>query len=714
MPPAKRCAMPEQSLTNRRTDKMEYRYRLGIDAGGTFTDFVLAELGGETRLFKAPSTPHDGTIAIRNGLNQIASALGTTPEDVVRQADLCVNGTTVALNALITKNGVRTGLLCTAGHEDSLEIRLGHKEEGYRYDTAYPPAEVLVERHLRRPISGRILADGSEYAPLDEAAIREACAYFKAQDVKSIAISFMWAAINADHERRAKGIVEQLLPGVPVCCGHEVYPQVREYTRTSTTVVNAYLTPVMDSYVAKIDDLFTELGASRPVRYFQSNGGLALGETMRKRAVAAINSGPASAPQAALFVAEPFGINNCITVDMGGTSFDITLTRDGQTNISKDIDFLRYRIGLPMIQVETLGAGGGSIAHINAQGLLEVGPQSAGADPGPACYGKGGHLPTVTDANLVLGYLDPDSVLGGTIELDIDKAREAIRLHLAEPLGISVEHAAYGIFQIVNLNMVNGIRRVSTERGFDPRDFALVCAGGAAAMHITALAEDMGITEVLVPKLASGLCAFGQVISDVKYNQMSTHLALVDMEMDMNALNSAFSRLEEQGRAMLLRDGFAPDAIHFQRSADMRYVGQIHECSVQVPDGPLGPREIAALIDAFHVRHEQLFTYSERQNPVELVNIESLSIGPVAKIRRPSLDVIGTSSDEARKGTRSAIIDDSMTATVLPIFDGQKLPLNTVLVGPVLIEEPTTTIVVRPSWKLILDPSGCYHLAREK
>jgi N-methylhydantoinase A len=692
---------------------MAYKYRLGIDAGGTFTDFVISELDGETRLFKAPSTPHDGTIAIRDGLGQIAEALGKSAHEIVQQADLCVNGTTVALNALITKNGVKTGLLCTTGHEDSLEIRLGHKEEGYRYDTTYPQAEMLVERHLRRPIDGRILSDGSEHAPLDEAAVRTACEYFKEQDVKSVAISFMWAAVNADHEKRAKAIVEEMLPGVPVCCGHEVYPQVREYTRTSTTVVNAYLTPVMDSYVARIDDLFRDLGASRPVRYFQSNGGLALGESMRKRAVAAINSGPASAPQAALFVAEPFGIDNCITVDMGGTSFDITLTRDGQTNVSKDIDFLRYRIGLPMIQVETLGAGGGSIAHLNAQGLLEVGPQSAGASPGPACYGKGGTLPTVTDANLVLGYLDPASVLGGTIHLDLARAREAIRVHLAEPLGITVERAAYGIFQIVNLNMVNGIRRVSTERGYDPRDFALVCAGGAAAMHITALAEDMGITEVLVPKLASGLCAFGQVISDVKYNQMSTHLALVNEGMDLGALNAAFARLEDQGRDMLARDGFSADSIRFVRSAEMRYVGQIHECAVPVPDGPLGAGDIATLIDAFHARHEQLFTYCERQNPVELVNIESISVGPVQKIKRTRLLDGNGELDAARKGERVAIVDDNMAATLLPVLSGEQFPVGTALIGPALIEEPTTTIVVRPGWSIRLDASGCYRLQRK-
>lgn len=686
------------------------KYRLGIDAGGTFTDFVLAQNSGEVRLYKSPSTPEDGTIAIKAGLEQISNDVGERVEDIIGQCDLCINGTTVALNALIEKKGAKVGLICTAGHEDSVEIRLGHKEEGYRYDTAYPPALMLVPRHLRRPIKERVLSDGSVRSGLDEQEIIDAVEYFKSQGVESVAISFIWSVMNPEHERRAKAIVQELMPDAFVCIGSEVYPQIREYTRTSTTVVNAYLTPVMSRYVAKIDAFFESLGARYPVRFYQSNGGLAIGKAMSDSAVNAINSGPASAPQAALYAAQPFGIDNVITVDMGGTSFDITLTKDGQTNLNKNIDFLRYRIGVPMIQVETLGAGGGSIASVNQQGLLEVGPESAGSNPGPVCYGKGGTRPTVTDANLVLGYLNPNAVLGGSIHLDRQAAYEAIREHIAEPLGISVEKAAYGISMIVNLNMVNGIRRVSIERGYDPRDFALVCAGGAAGMHIAALAEEMGIKEVLIPKVASGLCAFGQVISDVKYNYLSTFPMCLDEHSDIDGLNEKYSALEDAGISHLVADGFSPEDISVSRSVEMRYMGQIHECTVNLDEGEITSAVCQELLDNFHRRHEELFSYCEPHNPVELVNLESTITARIDKPDLPKIDAGNGDPVAALTETRELLMDESGEWVAAPVYMGDGLMADDCIEGPALIEEATTTIVVRRGWKVRLDQSGCYRL----
>jgi N-methylhydantoinase A len=694
---------------------MNGKYRLGIDAGGTFTDFVLAERDGPVRLFKAPSTPHDGTIAISNGLAQIGDDLGITVRELIQQADLCINGTTVALNALIEKKGVKIGLLCTAGHEDSIEIRLGHKEEGYRYDAAYPPAFNLVPRHLRCPIHERVLSDGSIRTHMRDEEVRAAVAVLKREGVRSVAISFLWSIANPEHERRAAAIVREMMPDAFVCCGSEVYPQVREYTRTSTTVVNAYLSPVMGRYVAKIDDYFHKLGARHPVRYFQSNGGLALGRAMRDRAVNAINSGPASAPQAGLFMARPFGIDNVISVDMGGTSFDITLTRNGETNVNKNVDFLRYRIGVPMIQVETLGAGGGSIARVNSLGMLEVGPESAGADPGPVCYGKGGSLPTVTDANVVLGYLDPDTVLGGSIRLDREAAAEAIRREIAEPLGISVEKAAFGISTIVNINMVNGIRRVSIERGYDPRDFALVCAGGAAGMHICALAEEMGIDSVIVPKVASGLCAFGQIISDMKYNYLATHPMRLDAECDLGKLNHLFEELEHKGIADLTTDGFTAAEISTKRTVEMRYVGQIHECSIDVPGGVLTKETVAGMLEAFHSRYEALYTYSEPHNPVELVNLECSAIGHVAKPGVPELPVGDGDAACALVGHRTAWFDsDAADPVRTPIYDGGRLVGGCTIQGPAIVAEATTSLVVLPGWSVTLDRSGSYLATRNR
>lgn len=692
---------------------MNNEFRLGIDAGGTFTDFVLAEKSGGIHLFKSPSTPEDGTKAIANGLQQIAEKFNRPIEEIIKACDLCINGTTVALNALIEMKGVKVGLLATEGHEDSIEIRLGHKEDGSRYDADFPPAPQIAPRDLRFGIRGRILADGTEKTPLNEADILAAIETFKQEQVQAVAISFVWSIRNPAHEQRAKALIEAHLPGVFVCCGSEVYPQIKEYTRTSTTLVNAYLSPVMASYVYKIDDYFKQLGAAHPVRYFQSNGGLAIGSIMRNKAVNAINSGPASAPQAGLYIAKPFGINNVITVDMGGTSFDITMAKSGQTSLNHDIDFLRHRIGVPMIHVETLGAGGGSIAHINSFGMLEVGPQSAGANPGPACYGKGGTLPTVTDANLALGYLRPDAVLGNTVTLDKQKAITAIDTYVAKPLNIDIAHASYGINTIVNQNMANGIRRITIEKGYDPRDFALVCAGGAAGMHIISLAEEMGIEVVLVPKMASCLCAFGQIISDVKYNYLATQMMIMDKDSALMPLNETLARLEQEGRDKLKQDEFDEKDIHVIRTMDMRYVGQVHECSVTIPNGTLTKDSIETILQAFHTRHKELYTYDEPNSPVELVNVSVTVVGHVSKPPLPTIDEkLSSDITTAKIGEREMIFNQDYQWINTPIYDGSLLGADSIVKGPALIEEPTTTIVIKPSWQAKLHPLGSYELTK--
>lgn len=692
---------------------MKSEYRLGIDAGGTFTDFVLADRSGQVRLFKALSTPQDPTLAIRNGLQLISDELGVSAETVVSNCDLCINGTTVGLNALITHKGAKTGLICTAGHEDSLEIRLGHKEDGYRYDPEYPPATMLVPRYLRRGVRERVLSDGAIREPLTEADVRTACELFRAEGVETVAISFVWSVLRPDHERRAAEIVREMMPGVVLTVGSELYPQVREYTRTSTAVVNAYLAPIMKRYVDAVDAYFRSLGARHPVRYYQSNGGLAIGQAMSDRSVYAINSGPASAPAAGQYVCEPFGKKDVITVDMGGTSFDITLTKDGSTNINKNIDFLRYRIGVPMIQVETLGAGGGSIGWIDEMGLMQMGPQSAGSDPGPACYGQGGKLPTVSDANLVLGYLNPDGLVGGRLPLDAAKARDAIRIHLAEPLKMSVERAAYGMFTIVNANMVNGIRRVTVERGYDPRDFVLVGAGGATAAHITALAEAMGIDTIVLPKLASGLCAFGQIISDVKYNYMATAPLRLDNEAAYARIDELFNQIEAQGIAHLKGDGFKGRSIVVKRSLDMRYVGQVHECTVEIGNFKVDAKSIGKVRDAFHRRHKELYTYAEPASTVEVVNIESTVYGVVDKPARMKIGK-GATPAKALKGHRDAVFSADGKRVKTPIYDGTPLGAGASIAGPAVIEEVTTTIVIEPGWTARLDESGSYLITRDR
>jgi len=691
---------------------MQSHYRLGIDAGGTFTDFVLADKSSNVKIYKTPSTPNDPTKAIENGLALISEDLGVSPEDIISQSDLCINGTTVGLNALIQHKGSLVGLVCTKGHEDSIEIRLGHKEDGYRYDPDYPPAVMLSPRYLRRGIGERIISNGAIKTPMNEHEVREACKLFIDNDIKTIAVSFIWSVLNPSHEIKAAQIIKEMMPDAIITIGSELYPQIREYTRTSTAITNAYLSPILKNYVSAINEYFINLGGENKVRYFQSNGGLATGKVMSERSVYAINSGPASAPQAGLSVCDPFDYKNIITVDMGGTSFDITLTKDGNTNLNKNIDFLRYRIGIPMIQVETLGAGGGSIGWIDAMGLLQVGPQSAGADPGPACYNKGGNDPTVSDANLVLGYLNPDGLIGGKLPLNYKNAFNSIEEKIAKPLNLSVKKAAYGIFTIVNNNMVNGIRRVSVERGYDPRDFVLVAAGGATGAHITALASEMGINTVIVSKLSSGLCAYGQIISDVKYNYMATIPVRLDKNCDYEKINRLFKDIETKGKEHLINDGFNEEEIDIYRSMEMRYLGQIHECTVNIETFDIDNKTIEKVKDAFHKRHEELYTYSELQSPVELVNIESTLYG---RIDRPAPSKIESDTllKDAIKSSRNLIFSNSGESIKTPVYDGNFLSDGHQIDGPAVVEEDTTTLVIEPGWLLKLHKSGTYIINRK-
>ena len=692
---------------------MRTHYRLGIDAGGTFTDFVLADKSGNIKIYKTPSTPDDPTKAIEDGLKIISEDLEINPSDIISQSDLCINGTTVGLNALIQHKGSPVGLICTEGHEDSIEIRLGHKEDGYRYDPDYPPAVMLSPRFLRKGIRERILSNGKVKISINEDDVREACKIFVDEGVSSIAISFIWSILNPSHEIIAEKIVREMMPNAFITVGSRLYPQIREYTRTSTAVTNAYLSPTLKSYVSAINEYFISLGGKNNVRYFQSNGGLATGEVMTDRSVYAINSGPASAPIAGLSIANPFKYKNVITVDMGGTSFDITLTKGGSTNLNKNVDFLRYRIGVPMIQVETLGAGGGSIGWIDEMGLLQVGPQSAGANPGPACYSKGGEKPTVSDANLVLGYLNPDGLIGGKLPLNYENAFNSIETNIAKPLGIEVEKAAYGIFTIVNSNMVNGIRRVTVERGYDPRDFVLVAGGGATGAHITALAKEMGINTVIVSKLSSGLCAYGQIISDVKYNYMATIPTRLDSIKAAEKINKTFKEIESKGIEHLNKDGFEEKKINTYRSLEMRYVGQIHECTVNIDFFEITEETLQNIKEAFHNRHEELYTYSEKDSPVELVNIESTIYGRIDRPNYSELENKGQIND-ALKISRNLIFSEKGNALKTPVYDGNKLSPGNLIDGPAVVEEDTTTLVIENGWFLELHKSGTYIIKRKK
>jgi N-methylhydantoinase A len=682
-------------------------YRLGIDTGGTFTDFILAEAGQGIRLYKTPSTLHDPPAAVQEGLQQISVDLGCSIEAFLHDCDLIILGTTVGVNALIEHKGAKTGLFCTKGHEDSLEIRLGHKEDGHRYDVDFPQAEMLVPRYLRIPVSERVVSTGEVRVPLNEDDVQRGVRFCKEEGVEAIAVSFIWSFLHPEHERRTAAIIHSEFPEAYVTLSIDVLPQIREYTRTSTTVVNAYVGPIIKRYVERMEGFLRVLGYQHQVRYMQSNGGLTSGRFLMNKGIYALNSGPAAGPNAGLFFGEAFGTRNIITVDMGGTSFDISLSKEGKTNIAKDFDFLRYRIGIPMLQVETLGAGGGSIAFVNKMGLLQVGPESAGAQPGPAAYGRGGKRPTVTDALVVLGYLNQEALLGGRLKIDAEAARRVVTESVAAPLKLSLEQAALGIFKVVNANMVSGIRRVSIEQGYDPRDFVLVVGGGAGPAHAGMLAGELGIRTILIPKVSSAFCAFGEIISDMKHNYLSSCVSRLD-RMEYARVNDLFAEMEAQGKQELAEAGVPSAEIAMRRSLDMRYVDQIHECQVEIPAEHLSPQNIGAIAETFHRRHEELFTYAERDNLIEIINIESTAIGRVPRPQLPALTSGDADPAPARVGERNAFFEEQNAYAPTPVYDGAKLLVGNVVSGPAIVEEVTTAIVVFPGWRMRLDEPGMY------
>jgi N-methylhydantoinase A len=688
-------------------------YRVGIDTGGTFTDLVVVDDAGKVELFKTPSTPAEPHEAIGNALELASRARGATVGEFLEQCELVIHGTTVALNALLTLRGAKTGMLFTAGHEDSLEIRLGHKEDGHRYDFDYEPAPMLVPRRLRRPVRERVLHDGTVREEMNEDDVRAAAELFGAEGVEAVGICFLWSFRNPDHEQRAAAIVAEALPEVRITTSADLLPQLGEYVRASTVAVNAFVGPRLARHVEQVEALLAEYGYAGSLRYVQSNGGLTSGDAFVARAAAALNSGPAAAPAASSFFVADTEASGIVTLDMGGTSADMCITdRSAAADLVKDATVGRYPIGLPMVNVVSIGAGGGSIASVDRHGILRVGPESAEAMPGPACYQRGGVEPTVTDALVVLGYLNQEALLDGELPISPELAREAVRSRVAEPLGISVERAAAGIFEVINQNMVAGVRTVTVERGHDPRDFALLTGGGATAAHAGRLAAELGMDEVLVPRVSSGLCAFGEAIADAKHTFVGSYPSPLP-EVDAAGLEAMLAELEERGRSRLREEGFAEDQMWSERYLDMKYIDQVHQCSVKIPDVTIAAERLGEIADAFHARHEALYTYCERDNTPELLNLEVTVYGRGTLPGRGEAGEAGEATGTGEPPTRAArFAEDPETPVETPVHRGGEIPAGATIVGPAIVEEPTTTIVVFPGWELRLVAPDLYRMTR--
>jgi len=677
-------------------------YRVGIDVGGTFTDFLVVGADGERIVHKTSSTPADPSLGLVTGLEEIASRLDRSLDVFLAEVELIVHGTTVATNALLTRRGARTGLLCTQGFRDALALRQGTREAPY--DNRLQPPEPLAPRYLRLGVAERTDYKGDEVTALDEAGVREACARLSAEGVEAVAISFLHSPSGPAHERRALELCRELLPGAYLTASSDLLSQVRYYDRTSTTVLNAYVGPIITRYLEALVRRLDELRFGGVLLVMQSNGGVATPAEVSERAALSLLSGPASGPTAGLWHLAPQGERDCLTIDMGGTSFDAALVKDGAPLVMTDAVVDRWRLALPTVDIHTIGAGGGSIARVDDGGLLRVGPQSAEASPGPACYGRGGTEPTVTDADLVLGFIDESTFLGGEMRLDRDAATAAIESRLAQPLGLGVVEAAAGVYDVVNVAMATGVREVSVRRGLDPRDFPLVVAGGAGPVHAAAIAGELEIPMLLVPRESSIFCAAGMLMSDFKHDFVRAYKATLD-GADMGRMAQLLAEMEEQGRGILAGERVEPDQIQVSASLDLRYVGQWHELTLPVAE--LDPELIAA---DFHAQHDHLFGYSTDEMPVEVLACRVTATGITPKPEHASAVEVGVGPDAAQRGDRPVWSPLERRLVETPVYDGHALGAGAALSGPAIVELANTTIVVLDGFELLVDRFGSFVL----
>jgi N-methylhydantoinase A len=662
-------------------------YRIGIDVGGTFTDLVAVDGQGQVTLAKAPSTPADQSRGVMTGLERLAEALGLDRAVMLAQTERIVHGTTVATNALLERNGARTALLTTFGHRDVLEMREGLKDD--RYDLRQPPPEPLVPRHRRFGVRERMRADGRVETPLDQESLAGAIAEMAQGDIEAVAICFLHAWRDGGHERLAADAVRAAMPDAYISLSSEVFPQIKEYERVCTTVVNAYVGPALERYLTRLATRLREEGFVGPVLIIQSHGGVATIEDSVRLAAGAVLSGPAGGVAGSRHAARLIGQRDLLLFDMGGTSTDISLVVDGDAQIASDRRLAGQRVALQALDIVSIGAGGGSIARVDAGGVLHVGPASAGAEPGPACYGQGGSHATVTDANLVLGLLDPDNFLGGRARLDPAAAKAAVD-RIAQALAVDRMTAAAGIQRVINTRMAEGIRLVSVRRGVDPRRFALLAFGGAAGLHVTDVARQLGLRRVVVPRLAAVLSAWGMLTSDLRYEIARTHIGNTS-RLDAEALRAIYAALAAEGRERLAAASFDGE-VRVQRSADMRYGEQIFEVSVGLDDIAWdAPDLLEQLAAAFHRRHEELYTYALPDQEAVLVNARVAVTGALPS---PPQEPRLADRPPAAPRTRRRIYLGAWQE--VPVFDFDALAPGQELAGPALIEAATTTVLLRP------------------
>ncbi|MFB0840896.1 hydantoinase/oxoprolinase family protein [Paenibacillus oleatilyticus] len=675
------------------------RYMVGVDVGGTFTDVTLVDTrSGEILNHKVPSTPDDPSRAIMNGVEQILELNGVSVSEVRYLA----HGTTVATNSLIERKGALTGLLVTEGFRDLLEI--GRQTRPGLYDFFKEKPEQVIPGHLRLEVDERLYADGSLRKPLDPDRLREAIERLKQEGVQAIAVCFLFSYLNPEHEKQAVEEIRRQFPEAYVSASHQVVPEFREYARLSTTALNAYLGPVMQRYMENFQQSVRKAGIPVDPYITQSNGGIISIQESVSNPVRTAVSGPAAGVVAASHLAELTGYKNMITFDMGGTSADFSLIENGDPKISMEREVEGFPARIPMLDIHACGAGGGSIAWLDAGGALKVGPESAGSMPGPAAYGRGGTRPTVTDANTILGRLNPDGILGGRMALDVEASKRAVQEHLCARTGLSLLEATMGILTVVNANMTRAIRLISVEKGYDPREFTLVSFGGGGGLHCGALARELGIPRILVPPSPGTFCSLGLLVTDVRSDYVRSML-LESAGGSMETIRGLFSSMIQEGAAMLEKEGIPEPKRRYVLGLDLRFKGQNYELTLPVEWSELTDEGVQGILTRFHEQHEKNYGYSNRAGVIEFVNYRVTALGelPKAALRRTEESGGRSVQPTSRREVYFAETDRPGYYDTA-IYQRSELAPGDRLAGPAIIEQMDSTILILPGQTAGVDP----------
>jgi N-methylhydantoinase A len=682
-------------------------HAVGIDVGGTFTDFVAVDSSGHSLVAKVPSTPEDQAIAVMTGLGQIGAELGLDLGGFLGSCDVIVHGTTVGTNLMLEENGAVTGMITTRGHRDVIDVRRNIKEAAF--DIHLPPPFPLVPRRRRIGVTERVDSQGNVIVPLDDDDVRRAVRDLVEQGVQSVAVCFLFSFLNPAHELRAAEIVRELAPELHVSLSHEVLPRIKEFERFSTTIVDAFITPGLRRYLASLRDRLADAGFSGDLFVMTTTGGMVSVGQASRHGVQLVLSGPAGGVIASREIGRRAGTGDVITIDMGGTSFDTCLIAAGEPAVSTESWINRYKVAIPSLDVHTIGAGGGSIAWVDEGGRVRVGPESAGAVPGPACYGRGGERPTVTDADVVLGRIGTESFLGGTMPLDAAAAERAVARHVAESAGLDVVVAADGIVRVVVNNMANGIREVSQKRGIDPRDYALVAFGGAGPLHAVELARELGIGRILVPRdRAPVLSALGDVLSDVRVSK-SAGFYTRSQALDLDGLNDAIAATSAAALAELAEVS-GLESVRTDVTFEMHYKLQTHDLLVAAAlDGKelLTAETAADTFRRFHDLHERLYTFQKPEHEIEILSVQVDAFGVRPKT---SLTESGAPAGGAHPGAREVFFSSVGGFVETPVYDGRSLATGAEIAGPAIVEEANTSVAVDPGATLRLATELAYEV----